>query len=76
VTSLVSGSFLVPTQSAGVGGALLLSSAPFLPNDWPGFWPFLIAPFAEITWTTTANDTGQIQWELYYIPVDSGAAFN
>lgn len=33
----------------------------------------LIIPPGVISWTTSANDTGQVKWSLTYIPFDDGA---
>jgi hypothetical protein len=33
----------------------------------------LLIPAGVITWTSTANDTGQMAWYLCYSPLDAGA---
>lgn len=79
VTSKIAGSWIVPSSSAGVGGALTIGAGPtFLASSFPGsFLPGLMAPFFiaadTITWTTSATDTGQVQWYLWYVPLDQSA---
>lgn len=73
VTSTPLGAWLVPVQNAGVGGALAIGAsagvAPFLPTP-------LVVSAGTITWTTSANDTGQIRWYFTYIALDNGAALS
>jgi hypothetical protein len=79
VASKPAGSWIVPSSSAGAGGAPLISAGPiFLASSFPGsFLPGLMAPFFiaadAITWTTSATDTGNISWYLWYVPLDPSA---
>jgi hypothetical protein len=73
VTSAAVGTFYVPVASAGVGGAPLVSAAPFISPTIDAFFRILVA-VANITWTTSANDTGQMKWSLWYVPIDAGAS--
>jgi hypothetical protein len=70
VTSKVLGSWYAANFSAGVAAApfqgnVVALQAPVVP---------FIVPAGVITWTTTAGDTGQMQWYLVYVPLDSGAS--
>lgn len=73
VASTPIGSWIVPVQNAGIGGALAIGAtagvAPFLPT------PLIVSP-GTITWTTSANDTGQIKWYFTYIALDNGASLS
>lgn len=73
VTSTPIGSWIVPVQSAGVGGVGAVGAnagaAVFLPT------PFVVAA-GVITWTTSASDTGQIKWYFTYIALDNGASLS
>jgi hypothetical protein len=73
VTSGAVGQMFVPVAAAGVGGAAVFSLAPFVPAARDAFVPFIVA-VANITWTTSANDTGQMKWSLWYVPIDAGAS--
>jgi hypothetical protein len=81
ITSKAAGTWIIPSASGTplVGGALTVSSGPqFLASSFPGsFLPGLMAPFFvatdTITWTTSATDTGQIEWYLWYVPIDGSA---
>lgn len=69
VTSKALGTIYVPSFSSGVAAAPLQGNvvgfnAPFAP---------FIVPAGVITWTTTAGDTGQMSWNLNYLPIDAGA---
>jgi hypothetical protein len=71
ITSKPVGTIISPTSSAGVGGAGSLSTALFVAN-----YPYAISPFlvtGNITWTTSASNTGQVKWYLWYIPLDLDA---
>jgi hypothetical protein len=72
-SSLPAGAWLVPQNASGIGGALITTSAPFVPPELGEVNPFVVSA-ANITWTTTANDTGQVKWYLWYIPIDAGAS--
>lgn len=76
ITSAAVGTSLVATSAAGVASALLVAPVPFL----SAVPPMFIAPFVlgagiatSITWTTSATDTGQIKWYLWYVPLDTSA---
>lgn len=64
---------------AGGVGQLVASAGPaFLgPSYGDANMPDLIAPFLlsadTITWTTSATDTGQVEWYLWYVPIDTSA---
>ena len=77
VASKTAPTWLVPQESAGSAATALLLSAPvFLSNAFQpfgSFVPFICGP-TIINWTTNANDTGQMQWYLWYTPIDSGAS--
>jgi hypothetical protein len=73
VASKAAGTWLVPQNSSGLGGALITTDAPYIPNAWPGDAQFMTAA-ANITWTTSASDTGQVRWYLWYIPIDADAS--
>jgi hypothetical protein len=72
VTSSPIGTWLVPEGSSGgptalkVGGVVFMNAPPYIVN------PFLVSA-GNITWTTSANDTGQVQWYLWYVPLDFDA---
>lgn len=70
ITSLEIGSWVAPQASSGKGGALVVGAnagaALFVAN------PFVLPP-GNITWTTSASDTGQMTWYLTYVPLDTGA---
>lgn len=73
VASTPIGSWITPVQSAGVGGAGAVGAnagtAVFLAT------PFVVAA-GTITWTTSANDTGQVKWYFTYIALDNGASLS
>ena len=69
IQALAIGEWLQPTPSAGAAGALTNSQAPFLTTAWS---PYLASP-GTITWTTSASNTGQAEWYLWYVPLDQGA---
>lgn len=82
VTSKAAGTFLIPTVSSSVGGALTATTGPaFLNTTWPAVndfnIPTLLGSFFiandTITWTTSATDTGAITWYLWYVPIDTSA---
>ena len=74
VTSAVVNTVFLPVNNAGVGGAPLVSLAPFPTSVVQDrLNPFFCAA-ANITWTTSANDTGQMQWYLWYIPFTTGSS--
>lgn len=69
VGSKVLGSLYVPVFTAGVAAAPLQGGVVGFNNP---FVPFIV-PAGVITWTTSANDTGQMSWSLNYVPIDPGA---
>lgn len=73
VTSAAVNTLVVPVAAAGIGGAAIVGTAPFVSVARDAFNPFMVA-VANITWTTSANDTGQMKWYLWYVPVDAGAS--
>jgi hypothetical protein len=79
VAGKAAGTWIIPTASAGVGGAPVMvpGGAAFLtPSGDRLFTPFVLAPGSGITWTTNANDTGQIAWYLWYIPMDADSGLS
>jgi hypothetical protein len=68
IASKVLGTNYVPVFASGVAGAPVI--APVINFD--KSFSFLV-PAGVITWTTSANDTGQMAWYLNYTPLDSGA---
>ena len=72
LASKAAGTWLVPQNASGIGGALIATDAPFVPADMTRVNPFIVS--GNITWTTGASVTGQIEWYLWYIPIDNGAA--
>jgi hypothetical protein len=82
VTSAAAGSWIIPTVASSIGAALTVKSGPaFFLTTFPttgGIQPYtLSAPFFlaadAITWTTSATDTGQVEWYLWYMPLDQSA---
>jgi hypothetical protein len=79
VTSAASGTLLLPgvptTAAPQTPVALVVAKFYFTQAGDP---TFLLAPFiigdTAITATTSANDTGTVDWYLWYIPVSSGAS--
>jgi hypothetical protein len=70
VTSKVIGSLYVPSFSAGVAAAPLQANVVGMNTP---FVPFVVSA-GVITWTTNASDTGQMSWNINYVPIDAGAA--
>ena len=70
ITSTPIGSWITPVQAAGVGGTGAVGAT-------AGVAVFLATPFVvpagTISWTTNANDTGQVKWYFTYIALDNGA---
>jgi hypothetical protein len=64
-----------PVGASGIGGALIVGGAAFVQSP-----PFALSPFVlgagctNITWTTSANDTGQMEWYLWFTPIDFDAS--
>jgi hypothetical protein len=78
VTSKAAGSWLGLTQSAGAVTTLANPTGPlfFNGNMNAQFLPatgVLVAGPDTITWTTSATDTGNITWYLWYVPLDFDA---
>jgi hypothetical protein len=73
VASLQAGTWIGALVNAGAAGTLVVGgtagNAIFLPT------PFLVSAGA-ITWTTSANDTGQVKWYFNYVPLDIGASLS
>ena len=75
ITSKVAGTALAPVGASGAGGALIVGGAAFVQSP-----PFALSPFilgvgtTNITWTTSASTTGQVQWYLWYTPIDAGGS--
>ena len=76
ITASPVGTWLAPVNSSGKGGALNVAGAAFVAAP-----PFIVNPFVvgspgttgAITWTTSASTTGQVQWYLWYVPLDFDA---
>jgi len=64
---------MIPLVSAGVGGALVVCTnagyVPFMPTP-------LIVSAGTITWTTSANNSGQMKWYFLWTALDNGAALS
>ncbi len=73
VASTPLGSWIVPVQSAGTAGQLAVGAnagtAVFLATP-------MIVSAGLITWTTSANNTGQIKWYFTWVPLDTAAALS
>jgi hypothetical protein len=70
VTSTVVGNLYVPTFAVATGvAAAPLQGGVIAPINTLDF----IVPAGVITWTTTANDTGQMKWYLQWTALDPGA---
>jgi hypothetical protein len=71
ITSAEVGTWVTPQTSAAVGGALVVGghagNALYLTSY------HMVVSAGYITWTTSANDTGQMAWYLTYVPLDTGA---
>jgi len=72
VTSKAVGTWYVPAWAAGVAGAPIQGN---VVNANPSTFSAMV-PAGVITWTTTASDTGQMVWYLYFLPLDTGAAIS
>jgi hypothetical protein len=70
IASTPIGSWITPVQSAGISGQLAVGAnagtAVFLPTP-------MVVSAGTITWTTSANNTGQVKWYFTYVPVDTAA---
>jgi len=82
ITSKAAGTWIYQTIASTAFAALTVVSAPApLITTYPVSGelqlPGLVAPFLiandTITWTTSATDTGNITWYLWYAPIDAGA---
>jgi len=69
VTSASKGQWYVPTFAAGVAGAAVVANAVNLDRSF-----LFVVPGGTISWTTSANDTGQMSWYINYTPLDAGAS--
>ena len=77
VTSAAAGTLLYATPPASgtqtpgalivAGGGVLWPTTAAVPGDGPLFVS------QNITWTTSASDTGQVEWYLWYVPVSPGS---
>lgn len=71
VTSLEAGTWLTLSQSGSKATGLIAGT-----NAGTTLFQtavnFVVAP-GTISWTTGANDTGQVKWYLWYLPLDTGA---
>lgn len=57
------------TIDGTVGNALVLTNAFGIKQMTTRLW----LPIGAIHWDCSASKTGQIAWELFYVPIDSGA---
>lgn len=55
------------SNASPASAGLWVASVVFPPSA-----PFLLGP-TNLTWTTSGSDTGQIQWYLWFTPVDAAA---
>lgn len=75
VTSATAGTVYAPTTgAAGAAGTPIVSATPFVSVAEPNFLAPVYVFTTNITWTTSANDTGQMKWYLWYIPIDTSAS--
>jgi hypothetical protein len=75
ITSKVAGTALAPVGASGVGGALIVGGAAFIQSPPMALSPFVLGVgTTNITWTTSGSTTGQVQWYLWYTPLDADAS--
>jgi hypothetical protein len=72
ITNKPVGTHVVPTFSSGIGGTPVVASLAQVTVPAASGNAFVV-PAGTITWTTSATNTGQMQFYLAYLPVDSGA---
>jgi hypothetical protein len=72
ITNKPVGTHVVPTFASGVGGTPVIASLAQVTVPAASGNAFVV-PAGTITWTTSATNTGQMQWYLAYLPIDSGA---
>jgi hypothetical protein len=72
ITNKPVGTHVVPTFSSGIGGAPVIASLAQVTVPAASGNAFVV-PAGTITWTTSATNTGQMQFYLAYLPVDAGA---
>jgi hypothetical protein len=68
VTSAAVGGLFVPAFAAGIASGPIQTNVINFDRSFVA-----IVPAGVITWTTTANDTGQMKWYLQFTPLDPGA---
>jgi hypothetical protein len=73
ITNKPIGTFYVPQFSSEVGGTPILANNVQVPVPAANTASAFLAYTGTITWTTSATNTGQMQWYLAYLPVDAGA---
>ena len=66
------GTHVVPVFASGIGGTPVIASLAQVTVPAASGNAFVV-PAGTITWTTSATNTGQMQWYLAYLPVDVGA---
>jgi hypothetical protein len=66
------GTHVVPTFASGIGGTPVIASLAQVTVPAASGNAFVV-PAGTITWTTSATNTGQMQWYLAYLPIDAGA---
>jgi hypothetical protein len=78
ITSKAAGTWVVPQSASGVAAAplTLAGGAAYLPASSYVATPLLLGSGCNITWTTTATDTGAISWYLWYIPIDADSGLS
>ena len=75
ITSKTVGTVLAPVGASGVGVALIVGGSVFVQSPPLALSPFVLgAGVTNITWTTSGSTTGQVQWYLWYQPIDFDAA--
>jgi hypothetical protein len=67
LTSAALGSFVTPLVASGVATAGVVGLSTFLPTS-----PLVVG--ANINYEASAGNTGQIEWYLTYVPLDTGAS--
>lgn len=71
LTSAALGAWVTPALTSGVGGVgVVANGISWVQNDGGDF----IVDSGNITYQASAANTGQIQWYLTYVPLDTGAS--
>lgn len=77
ITSLTAGNWLIPVSNNTPAVMTVKAAAAYLTLAGAAMSaPFVLAPSQNITWTTSASTTGQIQWYAWYIPIDADSGLS